>query len=419
MKQRILMAVVAALALALSVVALAGPAHAGAPYSCTTGATHGVCGPYAYPPITGSKNGPDCPQAGGSCVSQDVWNPPAGYTGGTCQPGTTAPCQELQANSPGDWSVTANYPAGNTAILSYPDAVADYDQPLSAFSQITAAFAEDTPQGAGTLGEASFDDWFNNSSGVNEVMIQTDFVGRTPDCGGKPWAATGVAFGGSNGVPVHHWDLCAGTTTDWWETADGNLPSSSVDVLAMQQWLEDHGYLAPGSVMHDVAFGWEIQSTGGQPENWTVSNFSIDTGQGGSQPPSPQQAPAVTTGPASNITRTAATVAGTVNPEGAATTYRVDYGTTAAYGSATAAASARSGTGAVNEAVALTGLAAGTTYHYRVEATNSGGTSYGADQTFTTARSTKCHGHHCHGGPPVKYHVTTRAPHCRVPAAHS
>jgi hypothetical protein len=35
--------------------------------------------------------------------------------------------------------------------------------------------------------------------------------------------------------------------------------------------------------------------------------------------------------------------------------------------------------------VGLTGLNPGTTYHYRIEATNSAGTSFGSDQTFTTA----------------------------------
>jgi hypothetical protein len=34
--------------------------------------------------------------------------------------------------------------------------------------------------------------------------------------------------------------------------------------------------------------------------------------------------------------------------------------------------------------VSITGLVPGTTYHYRLEATNSYGTTYGPDQTFTT-----------------------------------
>jgi hypothetical protein len=36
----------------------------------------------------------------------------------------------------------------------------------------------------------------------------------------------------------------------------------------------------------------------------------------------------------------------------------------------------------------LTGLSASTTYHYRLEATNTSGTTYGTDQTFTTSAGT-------------------------------
>ncbi|WP_432832714.1 hypothetical protein [Dactylosporangium sp. CA-092794] len=39
----------------------------------------------------------------------------------------------------------------------------------------------------------------------------------------------------------------------------------------------------------------------------------------------------------------------------------------------------------MNESANLSGLAASTTYHYRIEATNSAGTTYGADNTFTTS----------------------------------
>lgn len=95
-------------------------------------------------------------------------------------------------------------------------------------------------------------------------------------------------------------------------------------------------------------------------------------------------APVVVTGSAGSITSSGAVVAGTVDPQGSATTYRVDYGTTAGYGLQTAAQSAGSGDDPVAVSVPLTGLTASTTYHYRVVATNATGTSMGADRTLRT-----------------------------------
>jgi phosphodiesterase/alkaline phosphatase D-like protein len=98
----------------------------------------------------------------------------------------------------------------------------------------------------------------------------------------------------------------------------------------------------------------------------------------------PPKKPVVTTGAASNITATGARLAGTVNPKGSATTYHFQYGTTTAYGSTTPPASAGSGNTAVAVTADVGGLAAGTLYHFRISATNAGGTSVGADATFTT-----------------------------------
>jgi hypothetical protein len=102
--------------------------------------------------------------------------------------------------------------------------------------------------------------------------------------------------------------------------------------------------------------------------------------------PPPPSAPAVTTSAASGVTGTAATLNGTVNPEGAATTYQFQYGTSTSYGSVTPAspASAGSGRSAVGESAGLSGLSASTTYDYRLVATNATGTTNGSNQTFTT-----------------------------------
>jgi len=95
-------------------------------------------------------------------------------------------------------------------------------------------------------------------------------------------------------------------------------------------------------------------------------------------------APTATTGGSSAVTDTAATVAGTVNPQGQLTSYAFQYGTTTAYGQQTALTSAGSGTADAAVRADLAGLTAGTTYHYRVIATNASGTTVGADQTLRT-----------------------------------
>jgi hypothetical protein len=97
--------------------------------------------------------------------------------------------------------------------------------------------------------------------------------------------------------------------------------------------------------------------------------------------------PTVTTGSASGVGASYATVSAGVNPNGNATTYHFDYGTSTNYGSQAPAPpdpSAGSGTTTQTESTTLTGLSPNTVYHYRIEAANVVGASYGADQTFTT-----------------------------------
>ncbi len=94
-------------------------------------------------------------------------------------------------------------------------------------------------------------------------------------------------------------------------------------------------------------------------------------------------APAATTGAAEGIESGAATLTGSIDPNGEATTYFWEYGTTRRYGSRTPDATA---TGANPRRVKLRveGLAAKQRYHFRLVASNPSGVRSGDNRQFTT-----------------------------------
>ena len=98
-------------------------------------------------------------------------------------------------------------------------------------------------------------------------------------------------------------------------------------------------------------------------------------------------APAVETSPATDVTETGAVLNGTIDPIGLQTTYYFEYGTSTAYGSRVPAGiEAVAGGGREEKSFfrTITGLTPGTTYHFRLVATNSAGTTEGDDRSFTT-----------------------------------
>jgi hypothetical protein len=95
-------------------------------------------------------------------------------------------------------------------------------------------------------------------------------------------------------------------------------------------------------------------------------------------------APAVVTSAAKVIRAIKAKLNGTVNPNTHPTSYRFEYGETTAYGRSTPAVALPAGNSIVPVSAQLLGLTPSTTYHFRVVATNSAGTTVGLDARFTT-----------------------------------
>ena len=97
----------------------------------------------------------------------------------------------------------------------------------------------------------------------------------------------------------------------------------------------------------------------------------------------PTGRPVVITNPATLITSYSATLNGTVYPHGLSTTVYFQYGRTISYGLRTPN-QIKTGNNYQNVTANISGLTAHTTYHFRIVGTNTAGTRYGGDRTFTT-----------------------------------
>jgi hypothetical protein len=230
----------------------APPPHATA---CVTSAPSGSCGPYKYPPISWN-NGYN------TNIGNNMWSCGAGNCGH----------QAVRAYSPGNWSVTSTQPAGNTAVLTYPDVQQVFGKwdgrgnvALGGFSSITSDFAEVMQGGSGTDAEAAYDIWLSGTP-HNEVMIWVDNVGR----GNGGAIRYGHAKIAGQGFTVYTYG-----SGEIIVSLDKNETSGTVDILSTLRWLQAQRLLSSSAALGQVDFGWEICSTGGRPETFAVSKYSL------------------------------------------------------------------------------------------------------------------------------------------------
>jgi subtilisin family serine protease len=164
---------------------------------------------------------------------------------------------------------------------------------------------------------------------------------------------------------------------------DGEAGSTTAGPCA---GVTDPALLIPKITRTDSAYGFVGDPT--RPVSWGFYGYLVWAGTTTTAPPPPPsptpQAPTVTTGAASNVSHTSATVSGSVNPNAQTTSWWFDYGTTTTYGSKTASQTLAASSTASTVSATLGGLTASTTYHYRPCATNATGTTCGSDATFQT-----------------------------------
>jgi Glycosyl hydrolase family 12 len=227
--------------------------------ACVTSKHGGNCGPYGYRPISNSNGFT-------TYVANNMW---------ACGPDTnTTSCgpQNLTAYDPGNWSATSTQASGNTAVLTYPNVqqlftkTTNTDPVISAFASITSHFAETMNPGAGTDAEAAYDIWLSNTSGPNEIMIWVDNVGR----GSGGAQQIGTATIGGQAFTVYQYK---GGEVIF--SLNHNEQSGTVDILATLKWLQGHGLVSAKAGLGQVDFGFEICSTGGKPEKFAVSRYTL------------------------------------------------------------------------------------------------------------------------------------------------
>ena len=194
------------------------------------------------------------------------------------------------------------------------------------------------------------------------VAAPTAITGPVSAVGTTSATATGTV--NPNGQSTS-WYFEYGTSTSYGRrTSTRNAGSGTTNVRVSAALTG----LAPGTTYH-----YRLVATSG-----------AGTTRGGDGVFTTSSAPVAVTGAASGVTPTTATLSGSVDPNGRATTWFFEYGTSTAYGSRTGARSAGSGTSARSASASVTNLTPGTLYHYRLVATSDAGTSRGADRTFAT-----------------------------------
>ena len=174
-------------------------------------------------------------------------------------------------------------------------------------------------------------------------------------------------------TPTMQWTASYGA--DYYALAISEEPYGPPNVIYNPQQLYGTSHVVPSGYLHyGVKYRWQMQAHGVSGYG-PVSNllyFQIDI-----------IPPTVTTSAATNVQSNSATLNGNLNNMGGAGSCQVwfQWGLTTSYGQSTTPQT-KTSTGTFSAGIGS--LTPGTTYHFRAVGSNSAGTVYGDDQSFTT-----------------------------------
>jgi len=169
----------------------------------------------------------------------------------------------LDNDAPGDWGIESTQPAGNRVVMSYPNVAENFsDVPVSTFSIIRTGYAESMPAGPGLDAEAADDVWLNGRQ--IEVMIWVDNHRQHP-----AGAIIGHATILGQEFSVWHRGRI------WTFLLNHHQAAGQTHILGALRWLISHQDIPASATLAQVAFGWEIVSTGSAPMDFTISRYWV------------------------------------------------------------------------------------------------------------------------------------------------
>ena len=249
-----------------------------------------------------------------------------------------------------------------------------------------------------------------SASGIDKILVRQDNTTNTPFINvdelrvGTTWAdvtPSGAVPSLSVSSPLASFgNVCINTTAgpNTFTISGSNLTTANVNVAALTgfEYATASGGPYSGTLSITQPGGSFTQQVFVRFTPTVVQSYNGNIAVNGGGVTTPvnaaavgsgvNTAPSVTTGGASSITLNSATAAGSIPATGctAITAYGIEYSTTAGFPNGTGTQVASSNLSGGNFSSNLTGLASGTTHYYKAYATNAGGTTYGAEQSFTT-----------------------------------